>query len=224
MKAYRIGRVALPWVNLIPPIRSGTGSDKKKADVTKTLYAPNGLETSKAIAVTIQELDQTSDAGNATSRSISPVDSATCTRRTTPTPAPTKVCTNMEDLNSEKHALMQSSHTYDPSQHSRASYIEALEDKEIADGLSGFPSVDAETQLAITMEYRALHQRITDQGLYQCRYSEYGKELVRCALIFGVFISLLRAEWYLLSSVFLGVFWVSLPIKRFQSLLRFELT
>jgi delta8-fatty-acid desaturase len=119
---------------------------------------------------------------------------------------------------------MQESHTYDPLEHSRASYIEALEDKEIADGLSGFPSVDAETQLAITMEYRALHQRIKDQGLYQCRYSEYGKEMVRCALIFGVFISLLRAEWYLLSSVFLGIFWVSLTINRSQSPLRFELT
>jgi delta8-fatty-acid desaturase len=213
MKAYRIGRVALPWVNLIPPIRSGTGSDKKREDVTKALDAAKGLGASKAIDVTIQELNQTSDAEHATSRSISPVDSGTCTRRTTPTPTSTKVCTSMEYLSSEKHALMQSSHTYDPSEHSRASYIEALEEKEIADGLSGFPSVDAETQLAITMEYRALHQRIKDQGLYQCRYSEYGKELIRCALIFGVFISLLRAEWYLLSSVFLGIFWVSLPIN-----------
>jgi hypothetical protein len=34
----------------------------------------------------------------------------------------------------------------------------------------------------------------------------------------------LRAEWYLLSSVFLGIFWVSLTINRSQSPLRFELT
>jgi delta8-fatty-acid desaturase len=189
MKAYRIGRVDLPWVNLIPPIRSGTGSDKKQA-------SPNKADTH-----------------DAPSESIIVVENGTCTRRKTPTPTSTEACRRVENQDSEKQPLVQEAYTYDPSEHSRASYIEALENKEIADGISGFPSVDPETQLAITLEYRALHQRVKDQGLYQCRYSEYGKELIRCALIFGVFISLLRAEWYLTSSIFLGIFWVSLPAR-----------
>jgi delta8-fatty-acid desaturase len=213
MKAYRIGRVDLPWINLIPPIRFGTGSDKKKDDVTEAVHTHRELGTLEAIDVTLRELDQISDSERATSASISIVESGTCTRRTTPTLTLTEACRDKESQNSEKHPLIQEVRTYDPSEHSRASYIEALENKEIADGISGFPSVDPETQLAITLEYRALHQRVKDQGLYQCRYSEYGKEMMRCALIFGVFISLLRAEWYLTSSIFLGIFWVSLPTK-----------
>jgi delta8-fatty-acid desaturase len=189
MKAYRIGRVDLPWVNLIPPIRSGTGSDKKQASLNKV------------------------DTHHAISESISVVENGNCIRRTTPTPTSTEAYRRVENQNSEKQPLIQEAHIYDPSEHSRASYIEALENKEISDGISGFPSVDPETQLAITLEYRALHQRVKDEGLYQCRYFEYGKELVRCALIFGVFISLLRAEWYLTSSIFLGIFWVSISTK-----------
>jgi delta8-fatty-acid desaturase len=213
MKAYRIGRVDLPWVNLVPPIRSSTGSNKKRHNVTKAVHPHNELGISEAIDVTIRELNQTKDSGCATFESISIVERGTCTRRTTPTPTSTEACNDEENQNSEKHPLIHEAHIYNPLEHSRASYIEALENKEIADGISGFPSVDAETQLAITLEYRALHQRVKDQGLYQCRYSEYGKELVRCALIFGVFISLLRAEWYLTSSIFLGIFWVSIPTK-----------
>jgi delta8-fatty-acid desaturase len=215
MKAYRIGRVDLPWTNLIPPIRSGTGSDKKKDGVTKAVHTNRELGTLEAIDVTIRKLDQTNDSEHATSASISIVESGTCTRRTTPTLTPTltEACNDKANQNSEKDPLIQEARTYDPSKHSRASYIEALENNEVADGISGFPSVDPETQLAITLEYRALHQRVKDQGLYQCRYSEYGKELGRCAMIFGVFISLLRAEWYLTSSIFLGIFWVSLPTK-----------
>lgn len=91
----------------------------------------------------------------------------------------------------------------------RAKYTAELEAKEIAEGLRDNPSLDPETQRAITREYRALHEKVKDMGLYQCRYQEYGKELIRYSLLFGAFLYLLRAEWYLTSAIFLGMFWVS---------------
>lgn len=90
----------------------------------------------------------------------------------------------------------------------REQYATKLEQEEIAQGLLDNPAVDAETQRAIALEYRALHQQIKDEGLYQCRYSEYGKELIRYSILFAIFIYLLLAKWYLASAVFLGMFWV----------------
>lgn len=93
----------------------------------------------------------------------------------------------------------------------RERFATELEEKEIADGLRDNPAVDAETQRAIVLEYRALHQRIKDEGLYTCRYSAYAKESIRYAILFGLFLYLLHAKWYLTSALALGLFWVRAP-------------
>lgn len=115
----------------------------------------------------------------------------------------------------EKHAMKeQDNHNI-----SRKEYTEGLEEKERQEGLRNFPSLDADTQLAITMEYRAMHDRIKELGLYQCRYSEYGKEAMRYFLLFGIFAAFLYNGWYLTSAAFLGMFWVSLSLSaRLRSL------
>lgn len=83
-----------------------------------------------------------------------------------------------------------------------------MEQKEILEGLGDNPSVDAETQRAIIMDYRALHQQIKDDGLYKCHYSNYFKESLRYSFLFGLFLYLLYAKWYLTSAIVLGAFWV----------------
>lgn len=93
---------------------------------------------------------------------------------------------------------------------SRDEEIEAIEQREIDEGISEWPSLDAETQRNITLEYRALHEQVKLHGLYNCRYSEYGKEMIRYSILFTAFLVLLRAEWYLTSAIFLGMFWVSI--------------
>ncbi|KAG9528519.1 fatty acid/sphingolipid desaturase, partial [Aureobasidium melanogenum] len=90
---------------------------------------------------------------------------------------------------------------------SRMAFTSAMEQKEIAEGLASMPSVDEHTQLAIAMDFRALHERVKNEGFYDCPYIEYGKELIRYSLLFGTFIYFLRAEWYLISACFLGMFW-----------------
>lgn len=94
----------------------------------------------------------------------------------------------------------------------RERHASELEQREIADGLRDNPSVDAETQRAIAVEYRELHRQIKDQGLYACRYREYAKESIRYTLLFGTFLYLLHIKWYLTSALALGLFWVYIKI------------
>lgn len=90
----------------------------------------------------------------------------------------------------------------------REQYATEQEKLEIEEGIRENPSLDVETQKAIIEDYRALHQQIKDEGLYQCRYSEYAKESIRYALLFAAFAGLLYIKWYLTSAIFLGLFWV----------------
>lgn len=94
---------------------------------------------------------------------------------------------------------------------SRETYTAALEQKEIADGIRNYPSLDPETQGAIRAEYRALHKLVQDGGHYKCRYEEYGKEMIRYTALFGAFLYFLSIEWYITSAGFLGFFWVGHP-------------
>jgi len=90
----------------------------------------------------------------------------------------------------------------------REQFAMEQEEREIEEGVRDNPSLDVETQNAIIMNYRALHQQIKDEGLYQCRYSEYGKESIRYGLLFAGFAVFLYMRWYMTSAVFLGLFWV----------------
>lgn len=89
-----------------------------------------------------------------------------------------------------------------PNSYTAAAVQEAL-DADIAK----YPSLDTATQRDITLKFRALHQRVHDEGYYECRFSEYAKEMVRYVALFGVFVSCLYCECYTASAVSLGLFW-----------------
>jgi len=86
-------------------------------------------------------------------------------------------------------------------------FIASLEKKEIADGIESMPSIDEDTQNAIAADFRVLHERVKNEGFYDCNFAAYGVELIRYCSLFAVFIYFLRAEWYLTSACFLGMFW-----------------
>ena len=74
--------------------------------------------------------------------------------------------------------------------------------------LRDFPSLAPAVQQDIVHKYRLLHRQIQDEGLYDCRYIEYGKEMVRYLSLFAVFLFAIYHAWYLTGAVFLGLFWV----------------
>ncbi|KAK2736772.1 hypothetical protein FQN57_000544 [Myotisia sp. PD_48] len=186
MKQYRMGSIQEPWVSLQPPIRATSFS--------------NNISIGDKTTSPLDE--EKSDAG---------LISAGCRKRCLYTPNGTELdCNANGDLEKggilvndpEKQALL-----VKPKISSRIHYAMDLEQKEIDQGILDNPSLDAETQRSIIVEYRNLHEKIKQQGLFKCRYTEYYKELIRYSLIFMVFLYLLNAKWYLTSSVVLGIFW-----------------
>jgi delta8-fatty-acid desaturase len=84
-----------------------------------------------------------------------------------------------------------------------AQTIQAEVDADIAK----YPSLDHETQREISLKFKALHQRVHDEGYYDCDFRNYGKELIRYGILFALFVFFLRRESYLISAAFLGLFW-----------------
>lgn len=90
----------------------------------------------------------------------------------------------------------------------RDQYAVEQEQLEREQGWAENPSVDVETQRAIILEYRALHEQFKSEGLYQCRYSAYAWESLRYLALFAGFAYFLHIQWYITSAIFLGFFWV----------------
>ena len=221
MGAYRIGRVLGPWTNFTPPIRGGifrklqdqgqddedegsAVSEDERSSLGSKLASLNSSTTSLDLATDAgDDADDISLSGSpkltaraAAGKTISGITTRRAfSSRLEPEPiAPKKVV---------KPSTVQVQNA-----HQRDLLISEAMQKEIDQCIRDYPSLDANTQLEITKKYQALHQRVKDEGFYDCRYSEYGKELIRYSIIFAAFFSLLRAEWYLTSACFLGLFWV----------------
>ena len=90
----------------------------------------------------------------------------------------------------------------------REEYTAQVMQQEIDDNIAAYPSLDADTQRVITLKYQALHERVKNEGYYDCRYIEYGKEAIRYSTLFATFLFALHSKWYITSAVFLGLFWV----------------
>ncbi|TIC91798.1 Delta 8-(E)-sphingolipid desaturase [Colletotrichum higginsianum] len=73
--------------------------------------------------------------------------------------------------------------------------------------LDAYSSLDPAVQQDIQAKYRLLHERVKDAGLFDCPYSEYGKETCRYSMLFASFLVALNFEWYMTSACFLGLFW-----------------
>jgi len=195
-----MGRISEPWTNLEPPIRSPDYYINLKARKDADKEHAAGLEKPSKRARSV-------DLGSAAALLTTKLSTtATCT-----TPTCTRRPTAIVSPDPEKQPLVsESKAAFDQKAH-RDQYALEMEHNERTKGLLENPSVDAETQRAIVREYRELHQRFKDEGLYQCRYSAYAWESLRCGTLFAIFMGFLLAKWYLTSSVFLGVFWVRLP-------------
>ena len=91
---------------------------------------------------------------------------------------------------------------------SRTQFTDERTQSRVRLDLQGFPSLDPVVQQEIIRKYRALHQQIRDDGLYNCPYLDYGKELARYVALFAAFLFALRFGHHILSAIFLGLFWV----------------
>jgi sphingolipid 8-(E)-desaturase len=202
MRAYRIGSVKLPWVNFVPPLHGGVY--RKSADDGLDLSLPeDDLSDRSSETAVYCSSSSTSLAANS-SEQLSRSQSITALGR-----APS----SLGHVHSE---LVVSSPPW--TYLSKAAYTAMLEQKEVHQATQAYPSLDLETQQSISREYRALHERIKVEGHYNCRYSEYAKDAIRWAFLFGLFVFFFSAKWYLTSAVCLGMFWVCRSRKQLPRL------
>lgn len=214
MNKYRIGRIDGKWVNFTPPIRGG-------------IYREDTEEVESS-------LDDSDDTSAGWSSSLESWNSSTTSLNSTynaevckppsihshTTKGPQRFSSSIEALdqgaeyrsNSSIAQIVECNHLAEDSSHfvptSPQGYTLSAEQEEIDNDIRDNPSLDADTQRIITVKYQQLHQRVKDERFYDCRYFEYGKEVLRYTVLFTLFISCLRAEWYLTSAAFLGLFWV----------------
>lgn len=185
MIRYRVGRFEGPWKNFLPPIQGGV------------------FRTAAEIQAGIDhdsEHDKNLPASSVTSRIPSPV---------------------FDDDNDETGGLRQRSGKGDetaraPSISSATtveeemdgmSYLDTVTHEHIKLDLSAYPSLDEATQTRIEVKYRELHQRIYDEGLYDCNYWAYGRECCRYVFLFSMVWVCIHYQQYFLSAFFLGATW-----------------
>lgn len=206
MNKYRIGRIAIdePWVNYEPPIRGGlfrpitTHDSSSEDEDARSELSSSSLDYSSATSVEDLTLSRpTSDIYRRRSTVARPAASLISDSDTSDS------LLVLDDKTEEEASIGSSNGPH----HTPTSYTTSIEQQEIDRDLEHYPSLDQSTQQNITLKYQQLHQRIKDEGLYECRYREYGKEFLRYSLFFTLFIVTLRSEWYMTSAVFLGLFW-----------------
>jgi delta8-fatty-acid desaturase len=205
MLAYRVGKIQQPWTNFVPPLRGGVfrkfGSDEKAEDASSEDEDGSTWGTDSTHSDNLSRL-------NTPSPCLGPIvlEAGTLEKDTQPLKAP--LLTVVEEKGNEWHHAAIRKRSNCPPGMSREAYTAALEQQEISNDIQAYPSLDVETQLAIRKEYQELHERVKAAGHYQCRYSEYGKDSIRFAIVFGIFLYLVYAKWYLMSGVMLGLWWV----------------
>lgn len=177
MLRYRIGRIEGHWKNFVPPIQGGTFRSRSAID----------------------EEDEDPD-------STHEVDTASSSNSREPSPVfdtnkggirKRVGSSETGDSNSEEEEVEDDGMTF----------LDNLTRERITLDLEKYPAQDEATQREIVMKYRELHQRIRDQGLYQCNYWAYGVECSRYLTLAVLSFICLRTGWYMLSAFFLGFMW-----------------
>ncbi|KAK0713195.1 fatty acid desaturase-domain-containing protein [Lasiosphaeria miniovina] len=204
MKAFRIGR-KIPgiWVQRTPPIRGGifrkeedqvSTTPKDALDLLDVPASPDSYE-SNSLSDSVSNLSEAS-----LPTSLSSADSVVGdVLRKTDTRTSVQ-----DDLDATARSKP---HTAKAFTGSSSAYTAQAEQDDIARDNLAYPSVDPAIQHSIALKYKALAQRVQDEGYYTCRYVEYAKEASRYALFFGLSMFALRNEWYMTSAIFLGLFW-----------------
>ncbi|KAK3703065.1 hypothetical protein LTR37_014676 [Vermiconidia calcicola] len=187
---HRIGRVEREWVNFVPPIQGGIFKEEIKSESTDAILAWDSDVIERSTPSSSKaRYSATSRPNN--QREFRPAG------RLVPPPGGDNdggVGTSQAVQGWKINAL--------PDSFTAIAIQEAI-DADIA----RYPSLDAATQRNITHKFRALHQRVYNEGFYDCRISEYIKEVVRYCVLFGLFLFCLDRQWYILSGATLGIFW-----------------
>lgn len=217
MKAFRIGRKPVGvWPNMVPPIRGGV---YRKAEPLVSLS--HGADQALA-DIDVDSSGSDVDDADSVSRGDRSVSPASDIDGGSLASSITSVSADGDDLEDEDypHAAGLRKRAVPSSEKDKASkpdpirrlspaeYTEwAMRQDEERDA-KDYPPIEIAVQQEIARKYRELHQKVRDNGYYECPYLDYAKEGARYTTLFVSFLLLLKYEWYTLSAICLGIFWV----------------
>ena len=204
MEGYRIGRISGPWINFTPPIRGGLFHCSRKHKEAGFIDEGVGLDTESSSCSSGEEDGSIKLEINAVvaANAIIRAEHLLTQRSTRSTSGLRSSVVHDSALN-----LASDTHEVDLSKLTPEAYTSAIEQQEIDADIAKYPSVDPETQRRIAEKYQELHETIRAKGLYHCSYSAYVYECLRYTTIFVCFLTALHFEYYILSSMLLGLFW-----------------
>ncbi|MCJ1282792.1 hypothetical protein MMC26_002118 [Xylographa opegraphella] len=186
MGSFRIGQIQGQWKNFLPPIQGGQFRSKEEVDMSED-----------------EEIFEVASPSERSSLSGSPVfdytemsDESFRWRRG-----------EGREKGYSSSISSVSSIDLDPLDTTKMSYMDAYTQHEIDLDIDKYPSLDANTQSDIVQKYRALQDRVRNEGLFECSYRSYLIEICRYTFLFGAFLFLLKHDYYLTSSLSLGAFW-----------------
>ncbi|RDA83327.1 hypothetical protein CP532_5221 [Ophiocordyceps camponoti-leonardi (nom. inval.)] len=186
MLRYRIGIVEDGvWRNFIPPIQGGTFRSVAEMGeaVASSSYSSSDVDSTK---------------GGGLASSIS-TDSRS--------PSPTFDVDGRKLLRRRPVDQLSEPSSQNTDEDDGLSYLDSITREHISLDLDKYPANDVETQASILDKYRALHQRIHDQGLYQCDAMAYAFDCLRYVAFFLLMLACLSVGQYALGGVFLGFMW-----------------
>ncbi|KXJ84661.1 fatty acid desaturase-domain-containing protein [Microdochium bolleyi] len=203
MKAYRVGRIPAgrPWRNLTPPIRGGVH--------IKAVDASGECDDSNAEAFIDEQLENSSSSdscGDDTDSDFAD-QSSIATDCSDAEGVVKSTLRRRLIVSADASSAELPSSTSDKIDINRLEYTDMLIAKEAEASRSAYPSLDTETQANIVEKYRALHERVRNEGFYDCNYSAYAREIARYVAFMAASMTALQYGWYMTSAVFLGVFW-----------------
>ncbi|OAQ65863.1 fatty acid desaturase [Pochonia chlamydosporia 170] len=182
MQKYVIGVVDEPWENFLPPIQGGTFRTlASKDDDDETLSSDEDVNSSGKSTPPSPVFEAEEKAGSARQR-----------RTGTGTDTPV----------SRASSLFSSEHEQEHSKFTEASVAHA-----ISSDISNYPRLDKKSQADVVSKYRQLDERLHTEGLFDCPYSCYAVEFGRYLVLFALFRTFLHYEYYILSSLCLGLLW-----------------
>ncbi|OAA73779.1 Fatty acid/sphingolipid desaturase [Cordyceps fumosorosea ARSEF 2679] len=178
MQRYRIGRIRAPWKNFRPPIQGGMFRSASEIETTQDgLASPKGSSSSVS------------------SRPPSPVFD---------TEGPQ--VKHRRPSNGDRPSSVSSDSSADPDVDGM-SYLDALTREHISLDLEKYPQPDPATQARIITKYRALYQRLIDEGYMVTSKTAYAVECCRYLALFCGSLLFLKFGQYALSGLCLGLMW-----------------
>lgn len=186
---YRIGRIEGDWENFVPPIQGGKFRPliEGESDVDdEELLPPSQTSAVPSSHTSSRDPSPVFDADESTLRSRRGADGA---QRPDPALAPIPAAAPASDFMDGM------------------TYLDSQTKEKIELDMSKYPPLEFPIQDEIARKYRALYDRIENEGLYQCNYMAYAIEMSRYTLLAVGTIVFLRWGWYVTSAAFLGAFW-----------------